>query len=375
MNSKSFAECIIEKYDLDYLNFIWSDKNMIDPYHISYGSNKKYVFNCINNANHEFSRIGYLYLKTQECPICKREQNSVGIKYPNSYLYWSQKNNTTPLDHSSMCGDIVFWKCNNNIHDDYRRTIKNSVLSNFECPYCRERKSHENTWNRLHLDGMVFGELTVESFANTQNGATYWNCKCSCGTKCVKNGNDLVSGKIITCGDKSFHNIAEKNPNWKGGLTEINYSERYTKDYSEWRSAVFKRDMYTCQCCGKSGGELQAHHIKDFSSYPDLRMDIGNGMTLCSVCHDSAISGSFHNVYGTIGKTPEELEEYINYKRKRLGISIPFSIEDYKNGDILKPGDITQEQEYPWIFDLYSIGNYKTENNCSSDYVKINKTT
>ena len=31
------------------------------------------------------------------------------------------------------------------------------------------------------------------------------------------------------------------------------------------------------------------------------------------------------------------IEEYINNKRKELGINIPFSIESYKNGKILKP--------------------------------------
>ncbi len=42
----------------------------------------------------------------------------------------------------------------------------------------------------------------------------------------------------------------------------------------------------TCQDCGDSrGGNLVAHHIKAFASYPDLRFEVSNGLTLCKSCH------------------------------------------------------------------------------------------
>lgn len=53
----------------------------------------------------------------------------------------------------------------------------------------------------------------------------------------------------------------------------------------EWRSEIFKRDNFTCQLCWKSGGKLQADHIKSFSAYPELRFDLSNGRTLCVLCH------------------------------------------------------------------------------------------
>ena len=125
----SFASKIIECFGEDYFNKIWNSDNIIDPWKISWKANRKALFNCGHNDNHTFYRMIYKYWETQECPICKKENNSVGIKYPDSYLYWSELNDTTPLDHSSMCGDLVYWKCNNNVHDDYLRTIKNSVFS------------------------------------------------------------------------------------------------------------------------------------------------------------------------------------------------------------------------------------------------------
>ena len=60
---------------------------------------------------------------------------------------------------------------------------------------------------------------------------------------------------------------------------------RNSGDYSEWRTAVFERDDYTCQICGQHGGKLNAHHIERFADNPDKRLDIDNGITLCEKCH------------------------------------------------------------------------------------------
>jgi 5-methylcytosine-specific restriction endonuclease McrA len=60
---------------------------------------------------------------------------------------------------------------------------------------------------------------------------------------------------------------------------------RRSGKYNEWRKAVFERDDYTCQSCGQHGGILNAHHIKPFSQYPNDRLDINNGITLCKECH------------------------------------------------------------------------------------------
>ena len=66
---------------------------------------------------------------------------------------------------------------------------------------------------------------------------------------------------------------------------KTNRDYRKSKEYTEWRSKVFERDNFTCQVCGKVGGTLNAHHIKPFKDYPQLRFKVSNGITLCQECH------------------------------------------------------------------------------------------
>ena len=105
----------------------------------------------------------------------------------------------------------------------------------------------------------------------------------------------------------SIYQAGENSVFWKGGIHPDNLRIRSSKRYTEWRNQVFKRDNFTCQKCGdKSGGNLNAHHLKKFSfilddikqkfpllpiiniaeNYTDL-WDIKNGITLCEKCHMS----------------------------------------------------------------------------------------
>ena len=64
-------------------------------------------------------------------------------------------------------------------------------------------------------------------------------------------------------------------------------------EYNHWKSKIFIRDNWACQICGRIGGRLQAHHIKSWINYPELRYIIDNGITLCESCHKV-----IHKIYG-----------------------------------------------------------------------------
>lgn len=56
-------------------------------------------------------------------------------------------------------------------------------------------------------------------------------------------------------------------------------------DYSLWREAIYNKFDGICQNCGKNGGLMHAHHIKEYSTNPEKRYDISNGILLCEECH------------------------------------------------------------------------------------------
>ncbi len=77
----------------------------------------------------------------------------------------------------------------------------------------------------------------------------------------------------------------ERNNHWCGGITPLHEKIRKSLEYKDWRTAVFKRDKYTCQHCNQRQGDIEADHIKPFAFFPELRFEISNGRTLCNSCH------------------------------------------------------------------------------------------
>lgn len=103
----------------------------------------------------------------------------------------------------------------------------------------------------------------------------------------------------------------EENGRWKGGITPKSEKIRNSKEYIQWRDSVYEKDDYTCQYCGDSkGGNLEAHHIENFSENEKQRFVLSNGITLCKKHHNPIFKGSFHDVYKTRGNNLGQLEEY-----------------------------------------------------------------
>lgn len=97
-------------------------------------------------------------------------------------------------------------------------------------------------------------------------------------------------GRAVYCSRRcrARAQTGEKHNHWKGGYAPANQRDRSKEEYFAWRNAVYARDNYTCQHCAVRGCRktpLNAHHIKTWRDFPDLRYDLTNGITLCLECH------------------------------------------------------------------------------------------
>lgn len=76
-------------------------------------------------------------------------------------------------------------------------------------------------------------------------------------------------------------------PAYRDGRNAERRGLRETPEYKQWRFDVYVRDRFSCQLCGDCrGGNLNAHHILAFATYPEYRLVLANGITVCERCHE-----------------------------------------------------------------------------------------
>lgn len=83
-------------------------------------------------------------------------------------------------------------------------------------------------------------------------------------------------------------NIGEKNGKWIKDRSKLKKCERKDKNvqYIYWSRQVKNRDNWKCRLSNdECKGRLEAHHIKNWIDYPELRYEINNGITLCHFHH------------------------------------------------------------------------------------------
>lgn len=160
--------------------------------------------------------------------------------------------------------------------------IKQPKHSKFMKEYLQE--------NGHPMEGKSHSEESKKKMSDTHIGKESWNK----GTKGIMKPNKTS----FDCGEKNnnfkkdWSNQKKENHwNWKGGITSEMNVLRNCAMYQIWRNAVYLRDNFTCQnsnceyCDNKRGGFLNAHHIKSFAKYSDLRFNIDNGITYCRNYH------------------------------------------------------------------------------------------
>jgi hypothetical protein len=251
------------------------------------------------------------FKKGKRCKQCGLNKLAEQFKHSYEYVYnYFSENNCilistnyindhTPLDYICECGNtskIRFadfqqgkrcWICKNRKLGDRDRLDFEFIKIEFEnAGYKLLSETYHNAHQKLKYicDN---GEISFITYDKLKFGH---RCECE---KCTKKKWEKFKGE----------NHWNYNPD---KTDEERILERNYPEYNEWRSNVFIRDNYTCQCCGKTGGRLNAHHLNGYHWAIDERTDINNGKTLCDECHSE-----FHNQYGSTNNTKEQFEEYL----------------------------------------------------------------
>ena len=162
---------------------------------------------------------------------------------------------------------------------DYNLWVGNPVY----CYRCNKMMDH--TFPHLLIDNCLYcGDCCfIEGFIDDK---TYVK-ECLYFMSVLPNLRATVKdGKIyVTYGKKNFE------------FERTDKEIRHSPEYNEWRKKVFERDKYTCQVCGRIGGELNAHHKKSFKKYIKQRFSLKNGITLCVDCHKKVHKGEIDGLY------------------------------------------------------------------------------
>lgn len=130
-------------------------------------------------------------------------------------------------------------------------------------------------------------------------------CSVECKAKDYKRR--FVGSTHPMFGKKFPNRQGELNHNWNPNRThEQRKKERKLVENTRWTRDVLHSQNYTCQCCGKIGGDLVAHHIDGYNWCEEKRTELTNGATLCVKCHKK-----FHSEYKYGDNTRQQYEEFI----------------------------------------------------------------
>lgn len=224
--------------------------------------------------------------------------------------YWQQR-----LPYSIKCGDTV--------------TVDYSLLPpqsskdfEVECPLCSKsytlpasvitRKGHTYCKDCLfrinrygYLIGQKIGRLTITGIAKpnleqTNRNMTKLTATCDCGNKLTILGQSIKdsirSNHVSSCG--CYHlelitqigknNTGENNPMYRHDMSDDEREElvkkRRDSNGLKWTKSVRGRDQ-SCIVCGATI-DLDSHHLYSYRAFPQIRYEVGNGVTLCKHHHE-----------------------------------------------------------------------------------------
>jgi hypothetical protein len=159
----------------------------------------------------------------------------------------------------------------------------------------KQRISESISGERNHSFGKKHSDATKEKMRAAQAGKKY-----NKGAHWKLSSEQVEKIRIRQSG--------ETNSGWIKDRTELKTDrlKSYDTQYKNWMLKVKSRDDWKCKINNhKCGGRLEAHHILNWTDYPELRYDINNGVTLCKEHHPRGRSNEkkFEKILTNLVKT------------------------------------------------------------------------
>lgn len=133
----------------------------------------------------------------------------------------------------------------------------------------------------------------------------------TCGKEMLRRASRLAIRPNPTC-SKECKAILQHHLSYDESIPdEVRNTDRnYFPENRQFIKDVMEHDNYTCQMCGRRGGDLAVHHLNGYHWDVENRYNVKNGVTLCEECHKE-----FHSKYGYGHNTIEQFNEYANQNR------------------------------------------------------------
>ena len=255
--------------------------------------------------------------------LCKSYFNGTRIKYNCDYC--GKENSDYTSHYNRKKNHFCSMECKNKWQENNLKGEKHHNYSRVKCncSYCGKEMEYDKyryNNNKNHYCSYECANKHRSIIYSGENHPLYnkdSHIKCNC-SYC---GKEMELSKYKHNNSKNHFCSRECHGKWNSenlkGEKHHSYNPNITDDerelgrriegYKDFTKEVYKRDNYTCQCCGDNKGHnLNAHHIYGYTEYKDLRTDANNGVTLCEECHKK-----YHKQYGYTNNNYKDFRTFL----------------------------------------------------------------
>lgn len=182
--NNSLGLYIINNFEEDYLNRIWSEQNNISPFEITKGSEKELFFKCIEKDYHpDYISTPSKIINGNRCPYCAHKIIHPLDSFAQYHIdntdkdfllkYWDEKNIINPYNIPPFQNNKhIYIKCQNIPYHIYKTTPSNFSMGH-RCPYCNHISEKVHYLDSL---GSIYPE--INNIWSSKNKMTPYDLRC-----------------------------------------------------------------------------------------------------------------------------------------------------------------------------------------------------